>query len=60
MDFFNNPTEKVIYTIIVELYEIKHFVYTLYRQKIGTNFSKLGANGQLMINSTEVIFVGVL
>ena len=50
--FFFIPTEKVIGPIIAEMDKIEHCVYIHCGQKIGTNCSKLGSNGQILINPT--------
>ena len=56
LNFFFDPTEKVVDTIIVVLDEIKISVYIHYGRKIGTNRSKLGSNGEILINPEKVIF----
>ena len=45
-DFIFNHAEKVIDTTIVELDELKLFVYVHYGRKIGRYCSKLGSNSQ--------------
>ena len=54
--FFFNPTEKVIEAIIVEFNEFKIIVDIYYGQKIGTNCSEGGSNGQILINHAKLIF----
>ena len=54
--FVFNPTEKVIDTTILDLYECKLFVHKHDGRKIGANLSKQGSNGQTLINPAEVNF----
>ena len=55
-DFFFNPIEKFIETNIVELDELKLFVYIHYGWKIVINWWTLGSNCQLFINPVKVYF----
>ena len=52
LDFVFNPTEKVIDNIIIELDEINLFTRIQYGQKIGTIYSKLVLNCQILIDLT--------
>ena len=55
LDFFK-PTYKVNETIIVELDGLKLFIHQQDGRKNSKNFSKLGSDGQLVINPGKGIF----
>ena len=56
IDYYFNPTEKVICTVTVEHCKYKLYVYIHYGRSIGINFSKLGSNYQIVTNPAKVIF----